>query len=78
MGSYSWSTSEGEAILRAVCSVNLHILHLRTARCGRLAAASATPSTTPPWAACAREAPSAPVTTPPLAIYVRRFTLFLF
>ena len=54
------------------------MLHLRGARCGRLAAASATPSATPSWAACAREAPSAPNRTPPLAIYVRFFALFFF
>ena len=54
------------------------MLHLRTARCDRSAAASAAPSTTPSWTARAREAPSAPDRTPPLAIYVRRFALFLF
>jgi len=54
------------------------MLHLRSARCGRSAAASATPSATPSWAACAREAPSAPDRTPPLAIYVRFFALFFF
>src|ERR1700722_5686027 len=54
------------------------MLHLRGARCGRSAAASATASLRLAWAACAREAPSAPDRTPPLAIYVRFFTLFLF
>ena len=64
--------------VRALCSIDLHMLHLRTARCGRSAAASTAPSTAPSWAACAREAPSATNRTPPLAIYVRRFALFLF
>ena len=62
------------------------MLHLRGARCGRSVAASAAasaatsaaPSTTPSCAACAREAPSAPNRTPPLAIYVRFSTLLLF
>jgi len=54
------------------------MLHLRGARCGRSTAASAAPSAAPPWAACARDSPSAPDRTPPLAIYVRRFALFLF
>jgi hypothetical protein len=44
------------------------MLHLRGARCGRSAAACAAPSTAPFWAAEAREAPSAPDRTPPLAI----------
>jgi len=35
--------------VHAVCSANLHILHLRTTRCGRSAAASAAPSTAPFW-----------------------------
>jgi hypothetical protein len=61
-----------------VCSVDLHMLYLRTARCGRLAAASAAPSTTPFWAAYARDSPSAPDKTPPLAIYVRLVALFCF
>ena len=54
------------------------MLHLRDARCGRLAAASATPSTAPPWAAYAREAPSTPNKIPPLAIYMHFFVHFLF
>ena len=54
------------------------MLHLRTARCSRSAAASTAPSTAPSWAACAQEAPSATDKTPPLAIYMRRFALFLF
>ena len=61
-----------------MCSIDLHMLHLRGAHCGRSAAASAASSTAHPWAACAREAPSAPDRTPPLAIYVRRVALFLF
>ena len=61
-----------------MCSIDLHMLHLRSARCGRSAATSAAPSTAPPWAAYAREAPSAPDKTPPLAIYMRRYALFLF
>ena len=59
-------------------SVDLHMLHLYTARYGHSAAASTAPFTAPFWAACAREAPSTPNRTPPLAIYMRRFTLFLF
>jgi len=54
------------------------MLHLRGTRCGRLAAASAAPSTAFSWAACAQEAPSTPNRTSPLAIYVRRSALFLF
>jgi len=54
------------------------MLHLRGARCGRSAAASAAPPAAPPWTACAREAPSAPNKIPPLAIYVHFFALFLF
>jgi hypothetical protein len=46
------------------------MLHLRGARCGRSAATSAAPSTALPWAAYAREAPSAPDETPPLTIYM--------
>ena len=53
------------------------MLHLRGARRGRSAAASAVASC-PVWAACAREAPSAADRTPPLAIYVRLVALFLF
>jgi len=49
------------------------MLHLRGARCGRSAAASAGAS-----AACARDSPSAPDRTPPLAIYERGCALFLF
>jgi len=59
--------------VRALCSVDAHMLHLRGARCGRSAAASAGAS-----AACARDSPSAPDRTPPLAIYVRGCALFLF
>ena len=40
--------------VHAVYFVDSHMLHLRTARCSRLAAASTTPST---WAACAQKAP---------------------
>ncbi|OCK96687.1 uncharacterized protein K441DRAFT_713327 [Cenococcum geophilum 1.58] len=58
------------------------MLHLRTARCGRSAAASAAPSaapsTAPFWAACAQDSPSAPDKIPPLAIYVRLVALFRF
>jgi hypothetical protein len=61
-----------------VCSVDLHMLHLRTARCGRSAAASAVVSLCLVWAAWTRDSPSAPDKTPPLAIYVRFFALFLF
>jgi hypothetical protein len=61
-----------------VCSVEVHTLHLRGARCGRSAAASAAPSAAPIWAACAQNNPSAPDRTPPLAIYVRGCALFLF
>ena len=63
--------------VRAVCSVNLHILHLRGTCCGRSAATSTT-SAAPFWAVYIRKAPSTPNRTPPLAIYVRFFTLFLF
>jgi len=49
--------------------------HLRGARYGHLAAATAA---APSSAADAREAPSAPNSTPPLAIYVRRYAFFLF
>ena len=51
------------------------MLHLRGARCGRSAAAAAA---APFSAADAQEAPLAPDSTPPLAIYVRRYTFFLF
>ena len=61
-----------------MCSNDLHMLHLRSARCGHSAAASAAPPAAPPWTACAREAPSAPNKIPPLAIYVDFFALFLF
>ena len=61
-----------------MCSIEVHILYLRGARCGRSAAASAAPSTAPFRAAWAREAPSTPNKTPPLAIYLRFFTLFIF
>ena len=61
-----------------MCSNDLHMLHLRGARCGRSVAAFAAPFATPSWAAYAREAPSAPNKTPPLAIYVHFFALFLF
>ena len=54
------------------------MLHLRSARCGRSAAASAGASSCLVWAACARDSPSTPNITPPLAIYVRGYTLFLF
>ena len=54
------------------------MLHLRTTRCGRSAAASTAFSTAPSRAAYAREAPSTPNRIPPLAIYMRRFALFLF
>ena len=54
------------------------MLHLRDARRGRSAAASAVASSYLVWAACAREAPSAADRTPPLAIYVRLVALFLF
>ena len=54
------------------------MLHLRTARCGRSAAASAIPSTAPFWAAYTQDSPSAPDKTPPLAIYVRLVALFRF
>ena len=33
--------------VRALCSIDLHMLHLCTARCGRLATASTAPSTAP-------------------------------
>jgi len=59
-------------------SINLHILHLRSARCGRSAATSTAPSAAPFCIACAQEAPSAPDKTPPLAIYLRFFALFIF
>ena len=62
----------------AVCSVEAHILHLRGARFGHSAAAFAAPSTASSWAAYTQEAPSAPDRTPPLAIYVRFYALFLF
>ena len=39
--------------VRALCSVDLHMLHLYSTRYGRLAAASTTPSATPFWVACA-------------------------
>ena len=53
-------------------------IYLRTARCGRSAAASTAPSAAPSRAACTREDPSAPDRTPPLAIYVRLVALFCF
>jgi hypothetical protein len=59
-------------------SIELHILHLRSTRYSRSAAASATASLRLVWAACTQEAPSTPNRTPPLAIYVRFFTLFFF
>jgi hypothetical protein len=61
-----------------VCSIEVHMLHLRGARCGHSAAASAAPSAAPSRVAWVREAPSAPDKTPPLAIYLRFFTLFVF
>ena len=64
--------------VRALYSVDLHMLHLRSTRCGRSAAASTAPSIASSWVVCAREAPSAPNRTPPLAIYVRFFALFLY
>jgi len=64
--------------VRAVCSINSHMLHLRGARCGRLATASTATAVASSRAACAREVPSAPNKTSPLAIYVRFFALFLF
>ena len=54
------------------------MLHLRSARRGRSAAASAVASLCLVSAACAREAPSATDKTPPLAIYMRLVALFLF
>ena len=53
------------------------MLHLRSTRRGRSAAAS-TVALCPVWAAYAQEAPSAADRTPPLAIYVRLVALFLF
>ena len=61
-----------------MCSIEVHMLHLRGARCGRSAAASAAPSASPSRVAWAREAPSTPDKIPPLAIYLRFFTLFIF
>ena len=61
-----------------MCSNDWHMLHLRGACYSHSAAASAAPSAAPPWAAYAQEAPSAPDKTPPLAIYVHFFALFLF
>ena len=56
-----------------MCSIKVHILHLRSTRCGYLAVAAATAAAAAPsLAADAREAPLAPNSTPPLAIYVRR------
>ena len=60
--------------VHAVYSVDSHMLHLRTARCGRSAAASAVAS----WAACTRDSPSAPNRTYPLAIYLHLVAIFLF
>ena len=54
------------------------MLHLRITHCGRSATASAAPSCAPSWAGHAREAPSAPDKTPPLAIYMRRYAFFFF
>ena len=54
------------------------MLHLRGTRCGRSAATSTATAAAPSRVACTREAPSAPDKTPPLAIYVRFFALFLF
>ena len=54
------------------------MLHLRGAHCGRSVAASTATTAAPSCAAYAQEAPSAPDRTPPLAIYVRFFALFLF
>jgi len=59
-----------------MCSVEVHMLHLRGAHCSRSAAAAA--AAAPSSAADAQEAPSAPDSTPPLAIYVRRCAFFLF
>ena len=53
-------------------------IYLRTARCGRSAAAAAALSTAPFWAAYERDSPSTPNKTPPLAIYVRLVALFCF
>jgi len=53
------------------------MLHLRGARCGRSAAASAVASLCLVWAVYAREAPSTD-RTPPLTIYVRLVALFPF
>jgi len=64
--------------VRAVCSVDLHILHLRSARCGRSAAASAVASSCLVWAACVWEALSAPDKTPHPAIYMCRCAFFFF
>ena len=61
-----------------MCSVDFHMLHLRTTRCGRSAAASAAPSTAPFWTAYAQDSPSTPNKTPPLAIYVRLVALLYF
>ena len=61
-----------------MCSIEVHILHLRGARCGRSAAASAAPSAAPSWAACAREAPSAPNKTPPPSYICALFCPFPF
>ena len=58
------------------------MLYLRTTRCGHSAATSTAPSTAlstaPFWAAYARDSPSTPNKTSPLAIYVRLVTLFRF
>ena len=54
------------------------MLHLRGTYYSHLAAASTAPSAAPSWAAYAQEAPSAPNKTPPLAIYMHFFALFLF
>ena len=62
----------------AVCSVDLHMLHLCIACCSRLTAASAVGLLHLVWAGCAQNRPSTSVRTPPLAIYMHYFALFLF
>ena len=64
--------------IRAVYPINLHILHLRTTHYDHSAAASAAPSAAPSRQLMHERPPSAPDKTLPLAIYVCRFTLFLF
>ena len=61
-----------------MCFIDLHMLHLRGARYSRLVAASTATVAVFSYIACAREAPSALDRTPPLAIYMRFFALFLF